>query len=267
MFDCIRTNASPQKPLDEANLAINDSEAKAKQIPFADQDLDAVANYFNDWGMYQQVIRYNYMEHAEVQQIIHRCLKHRYESSFSMLDLGCGDASFSANLLTNLPIHAYTGVDIAKNALELAHSSLQVLNCPVTLVQQDLLKFLASHGAKFDVILSAFSIHHLSSEQKQLFLYHAKQRLNPGGILLFLDVFRKEEESRARYLQRYSENIRKYWVDLIPEYQKLLIEHIVDSDRPECESSVREWCKVAGFRIVELLYQGGRDTQKLLIVS
>ena len=65
----------------------------------------------------------------------------------------------------------------------------------------------------------------------------------------------------------YSDNIHQYWQKLTLEVKQSIIDHIVASDYPEWESSIREWAKKAGLEKIELLYQGGRDTQKILAMS
>lgn len=230
------------------------------------QNLAAVVAYFNGWEMYQKVIQHNYMEHIEIKEVLHQYLESHYQDSFSFLDLGCGDASLSSRLLTTLLPSSYTGVDLASTALELAGQNLSSLKIPVELKQAEIQDFLFSSNHQFDVILSAFSIHHLSKEQKEIYFSQIKHHLTPRGTLLFVDIFRKEGESRSEYIKRYSKNIYKYWTQLTPEVQSSLIQHIEDSDYPEWESSLREWSKAAGFENVTLLYQGGHNTQKILAI-
>jgi ubiquinone/menaquinone biosynthesis C-methylase UbiE len=230
------------------------------------QNLAAVTAYFNGWEMYQKVIQHNYMEHIEIKEILHQYLESHHQYSFSFLDLGCGDASFSSHLLATLSPCSYTGVDLASTALELASQNLSALKISVELKQEEIQNFLLSHDHQFDVILSAFSIHHLSEQQKETYLFQVKQHLNPEGVLLFVDVFREEGESRLEYIKRYSKNIHQYWTQLTSEVKESLIQHIKDSDYPEWESSLREWSKAAGFENVSLLYQGGHNTQKILAI-
>lgn len=237
------------------------------QIPASSPDFATVADYFNGWERYQQVIKHNYMEHVEIDRVLHQYLTERAPHPFSCLDLGCGDASFSARLLANLSPSAYTGVDLSATALELASQNLASLRIPISLKQQELQAFLSSCENRFDVILSSFSIHHLSSDLKQAYLAQVKQNLNPGGVLLLVDVFRQEGESRQSYIDRYRENIYTYWTEISPEVQQSLIQHIIDSDYPEPESSFIKWSQNVGFKDINLIYQDGHDTQKILAIS
>jgi cyclopropane fatty-acyl-phospholipid synthase-like methyltransferase len=237
------------------------------QIPASSPDFTAVADYFNGWERYQQVIKHNYMEHIEIDRVLHQYLAARASNPFSILDLGCGDASFSARLLANLSPHTYTGVDLSVTALELASHNLAALKIPIALKQQELQAFLSSSTDRFDVILSSFSIHHLDSDRKQTYLAQVKQHLNPDGVLLLVDVFRQEGESRQEYIDRYSNNIYRDWIELNLEVQQSLIRHIVDSDYPEWESSINKWSIAAGFKNIDLLYQDAHNTQKILAIS
>lgn len=233
----------------------------------APEDLESVAAYFNAWENYQQVIQHNYMEHLEITQILHQYLQTYYLFPFSFLDLGCGDANFACHLLRDLPFTNYLGVDLAQTALQLAAENMSQFNHAISLQQQEILDFLASSSQQFDIILSAFSIHHLSSPQKEYYFQQVHNHLKQGGVLLFVDVFLQQAENRPDYLQRYSDNIHQYWQKLTLEVKQSIIDHVVASDYPEWELSIREWAKKAGFEKIELLYQGGRDTQKILAMS
>jgi ubiquinone/menaquinone biosynthesis C-methylase UbiE len=230
------------------------------------QKFAPVAVYFNAWEAYQKVIQHNYMEHLEVTQILHQYLASHNYHDFSFLDLGCGDASFSTRLLSNFNLSSYTGIDLSSTALELAYQNLSLLNFDTILEQQEILNFLLSSSQEFNVILSAFSIHHLSGIEKEKFFAQVKKCLKSDGVLLFVDVFREEGENRTKYIERYRKNIHQYWTQLTLDVKQSLIEHIESSDYPEWESTIRDWSEAAGFQKVELLYQGGHNTQKILAI-
>jgi methylase of polypeptide subunit release factors len=99
------------------------------------QHLAGTAAYFNGWEVYQKVIQYNYMEHIEITEIICKHLISHHYSHCSFLDLGCGDASFSARLVSNLEPISYTGIDLSSPALELARNNLSTLGCNITLAK------------------------------------------------------------------------------------------------------------------------------------
>ena len=92
---------------------------------------DAI-DFFRAWDTYAKVVAANYMFHRELGQGVRDALRRRFEGrSFSLLDLGCGDAAPIALLLESLALKSYKGVDLSKPALALAAKALARLGCPV----------------------------------------------------------------------------------------------------------------------------------------
>ena len=230
-------------------------------------DLGAVAAYFNGWHNYQQVIQHNYMEHRQVTQCLRSYLESQGLGQGAFLDLGCGDGSFAQGLLQSFTPSAYTGVDLSATALGLARQNFSQVTYPVTFYEQELLAVLREHSKQFNVLLSAFSVHHLSLADKQAYFQQGRSHLQAGGVLVFVDVFRQEGESREAYLQRYGAMMRRDWTQLTPVVQTSLMEHITASDFPETESCIRDLAQQAGFFQVECLYTGCQDTEKILVIS
>ena len=74
---------------------------------------DAI-DFFRAWDTYAKVVAANYMFHRELGQGVRDALFRRFEGrAFSLLDLGCGDASAIAPLLEGLTLKSYKGVDLA----------------------------------------------------------------------------------------------------------------------------------------------------------
>ncbi|MFM6283053.1 MAG: class I SAM-dependent methyltransferase [Dolichospermum sp.] len=98
-----------------------------------------VEEFFNkQWKIYQKVLNNNYMSHNEIYGILHKFLVSNFQKPFKMLDLGCGDASFTSLVLSNTNITSYHGVDLSIAALEIAQGNLENINCDITLIQGDL---------------------------------------------------------------------------------------------------------------------------------
>ncbi|MDY7013154.1 MAG: ubiquinone biosynthesis protein UbiE, partial [Cyanobacteriota bacterium] len=56
--------------------------------------------FFNQqWQLYQKILFNNYMGHQEIYGVLHELLINDLKKPFSLLDLGCGDASFTAQAL------------------------------------------------------------------------------------------------------------------------------------------------------------------------
>ena len=53
------------------------------------------------------------MGHREIYGVLHELLVSYFQKPFKMLDLGCGDASFTAQVLLDTNIVSYQGVDLS----------------------------------------------------------------------------------------------------------------------------------------------------------
>lgn len=230
--------------------------------------LELVKNCFNSsWQIYQEIIGSNYMEHREIYAFLRQYIEKNYPHSFSLLELGCGDAIYSAKALSETAIQTYIGVDISETALNLASQNLNTLNCSVELKQQEMWEFLEGCSSTFDLVLISFALHHLSAQKKQALLEQCWQRLNSGGALLIIDVFCREQESRPEYLSRYCGYIQTKWQKLSSESITVVTDHITSSDFPESEATLRMWATKIGFNQVEVLYEGTQDVHKALVLS
>ncbi len=231
-------------------------------------DLDSVAEYFsNSWRIYQKILDHDYMEHRTVYSSLEQYLqKHQVPEPIAILELGCGDASFSSRTLSNLKIWSYTGVDLAPNALEEARKNLQILQCNLHLQAQELLSFLNSCQDKFDLILAVFAIHHLGVEQKKQFLTQVYQHLNPQGRLIWIDVFRIDQESREEYLSRYWQHLQNHFLSFSPDEIASIYQHISESDYPESEADLTQWGQAVGFKTINLIYRDTYGFQKGLVM-
>jgi SAM-dependent methyltransferase len=231
-------------------------------------NLESVSSYFrNSWQIYQEVLRHNYMEHREIYEGVSQYITEHYPRPFSLLELGCGDASRSSETLHGTPIKAYTGVDLAPTGLELAAENLSSLNCPIELIQGEMREFLENSTSTYDLILISFALHHLTAVDKQKLLGQCWQHLASGGTMLLIDVFRHPRETRAQYLTRCGDYIRTQWQELSLADIDSIIGHIENSDFPESEEAVRVWAGEIGFDRVESLYSGIQGIHKALALS
>ncbi|ABB56195.1 class I SAM-dependent methyltransferase [Synechococcus elongatus] len=214
------------------------------------------------WQVYDKILQYDYMDHQQVYGI----LRSHYQSltePFDLLELGCGDASQSVPALQGSLIRSYRGVDLSAVALQLAEAQVSRLQVPVLLQVSELLDYLQSCRDRFDQILVAFAVHHLSAKQKQAFWQAAGQCLQPGGQLLLADVFRLPNESRGQYLDRYQQLMQGQWSAMTATEQEFINTHIRQSDFPETDAEMQAWARAAGFTAIDCLYFGNADTQKI----
>jgi len=207
--------------------------------------------FFQIWDTYAKVVANNYMFHRELGEGVRKALSCRFGlRPFSILDLGCGDAATFAPLLEGLPVKSYRGVDLSQPALALARENLSRLDCPMDLMQADFMSALAG-SETVDAIYTSFALHHLSSEGKGEFFQLCAQKLAPGGLLLVVDVNRREGESLSDYHRNYCDWLRATMTALAPLEQDGICDHLMSNDFPEPASALGAQAQAAGLRALE----------------
>jgi len=224
---------------------------------------------FNEqWQLYQKVLFNSYMRHQEIYGILHEWLIKNFQKPFSMLELGCGDASFTAMALSNTTIAFYKGIDLSETALLIAQSNMEPLPCSTSFAQRELSEFVSelvqNQQEYFTVILSSFVLHHLSFEQKDLVMGKLSHLLKNNGIFLLIDLFRSENENREDYIKRYLQGVRQDWSQLTPQEYSHVEEHIRKSDFPETQENFYSLATKHGFTRKECLYHNSLDTTQML---
>ena len=228
--------------------------------------------FFDDqWSVYQKILSNNYMSHRECYDLLHRFLLGYFHKPYSLLDLGCGDASFTSRSLVDTSIATYMGIDLSAAALEIAQTNMATLPCHMTFCQQDLFELIpelaTSETENFDAILSSFALHHLTLEQKDGVVQRFSQLLKADGVVLLIDVFRDEGETLKHYLKRYLDNVRKHWQRLSPRDYEMIEEHITANDLPESQSSWWALARAHGFKRMECLYKDSLNSTRFLVLS
>lgn len=208
---------------------------------------DEVKAFFDRWRVYASIIRYDYMSHRKIHEALRRSLLSR-EAPFSVLDLGCGDASATAETLRGLSVRAYVGVDVSEGALEQASRTFAGADFDATLIQSDFSKYLTqTDGDLVDVVIAGFALHHLRNPEKSAFLADCFERMNEGGDLYVYDVFRRPGEDRQQYLESYATMIRTDWDEMSHEDREDVIEHILEYDFPATYVELSGYARETGF--------------------
>ena len=206
--------------------------------------------FFHVWDTYAKVVAGNYMFHRELGDAVHQILQERFAAkAFTILDLGCGDAATFAPLLEGLQIKQYLGADLSDAALQCAKENLSFLRCPVELRQSDFSAAL-QEAPRQDVIYISFALHHLRSDQKAIFFRHAAQKLTPGGVVIFVDVFREEAQPLDSYHAAYCDFLRHSMSDLNDDEKASICEHITHYDFPDSRQMICDFAEQAGLRLI-----------------
>ena len=216
------------------------------------------------WATYRAVVERGLMEHQAVAEAtsaaITTWLSQRSPNAQAprMVDLGCGDLALLAPVLRDLPLGAYTGLDLTAAVLPLAERAMGATAYPCRWLEGDLLTWAtggaacstaneASMAEPVDLLHSAFAIHHLSDPQKATFLAAVRQRMQPGGLFIWVDVFREPGETREAYLERYQQRIRTGWSVIRAEQREQLISHLSGFDQPADRAAIQAAAEQAGW--------------------
>jgi len=115
--------------------------------------------------------------------------------SGQILELGSGTGNLTLRLT---PGAAVTCVDVSQEMQLLAQEKLPAER-KVTYVQEDILAFFDQPREPFEAIVSTYTIHHLTEEEKALLFEKIAAALEPGGTAVFGDLMFKDDAAREAY--------------------------------------------------------------------
>lgn len=136
----------------------------------------------------------------------------------TVLDLGCGTATFTVQIKREYPDTKVVGLDIDPRILAIARRKAQHANLKIVLHRGTATQLPYPHRC-FDRVLSCFVFHHLTSEEKHCAAAEVFRILRSGGELLVLD-FGKPHNGYARvisYLTRWAEELMDNVQGRLPE--------------------------------------------------
>ncbi len=209
---------------------------------------DPITIFRKTWGTYQKVISHNLMFHREITAAVAQLIATR-TGPLRLLDLGCGDASHISKILKPGQLAEYCGCDLSPYALDDVGSMLAPFGgIPVNLLCKDMLAVLRESPANhFDIIYSSYALHHLATEEKQVFFDECRRALRDNGCVILVDVMRDEGQARQEYLYRYNRTVRMQWDALSLDERNQVQEHIRSCDFPETPSLLQTLALSAGF--------------------
>jgi len=202
-----------------------------------------------NWATYQKLISHNYMFHRqrnEQADMIIRAVSKK--DKINILDLGCGDAYWVKSLSSQDSIKSYRGIDLSPAALEIAQLNLTQFDFDTKLLTGRMEDLIRLDERRFQLVYSAYAIHHLQDEVKLELLTDIYNRSDDGGLCILIDVYRKPGQSREDYLHEYITWIQESWTALEPKELSLIISHIQQYDFPAQIDNVRSWTETIGFK-------------------
>ena len=173
------------------------------------------------------------------------------ESPLKVLDLGAGTGLMAAFIAYSFPNARITMVDISNEMLERARARFELAG--------ERFRFeVSDYGVdriqeKYDAVVSALSIHHLSDEQKRSLFGRIYGALNDGGVFVNAEQFRCSTPERHQFHhERWVTRVRELGVDdrdLAAALERMKF------DRAATLEDQLEWLRAAGFREIDCAYK------------
>jgi len=168
----------------------------------------------------------------------------------TVLDIGSGTGLFSSFILTKYPHAKITMIDVADELLAIAKERFAAYP-DFSYIVADYTKYL--FGQKFDMIISALSIHHLDNNDKRELYRKCFCILNDDGFFINADQVLSPSD--------YIENIN---LDALHEYHKstALSERDIEMayermkyDNPATLYEQTQWLYESGFKDVDCIFK------------
>jgi len=174
-----------------------------------------------------------------------------HDSRLKVLDLGAGTGLMAAFIAYSFPQARITMVDISREMLERARVRFELGGERFRFEVSDY--GVAPIQEKYDAVVSALSIHHLSDEQKRSLFDRIHGALNDGGVFVNAEQFRAATAERHRFHhERWITRVRELGVDdrdLAAALERMKF------DRAATLEDQLEWLREAGFRDVDCAYK------------
>jgi tRNA (cmo5U34)-methyltransferase len=166
--------------------------------------------------------------------------------SFEAMDLGAGTGLLSQFVIASFPNAHITLVDIAEQMLEQAKKRLNAYGDQMSFRVSDYAaEKLSDSPARYDLILSALSIHHLSSQEKRQLFIKIFSALKDGGLFINADqVLGDTPEIEDLYMKNWWSRVRNTSLtekDLEAAKGRIL------ADKKDSLVHQLQWLKEAGF--------------------
>jgi ubiquinone/menaquinone biosynthesis C-methylase UbiE len=220
-------------------------------------DETTVSLFQENWRVYRIMVEENFLSHREVYSQLHASLA-ELDRPFRILDVGCGDAAYSALALKGTQVAAYHGIDLSPEALAVAKKTLGSLRCPITLEVGDYAEALQRYSGSADVVWIGLSLHHSQNAAKQMVLREIRRILLPGGLFLFYENTSRDDESRDDWLARWDLQ-RPAWTAYDDADWNTMRDHVRSADFPETGSNWRRLAERTGFPKVRELFVAPTD--------
>lgn len=130
------------------------------------------------------------------------------KKNIKVLDLGAGTGLFSYFVAEKIPSADYTLIDLSDQMLNEARNRFSKLKIKINYLNQNYANDRIE--GKFDLIISALSIHHLTEEEKEKLFSKLYSILNVNGLFINADqVLGQTEFIENSYKNNWLKQVRK----------------------------------------------------------
>ncbi|WP_292371396.1 MULTISPECIES: class I SAM-dependent methyltransferase [unclassified Methanosarcina] len=167
-----------------------------------------------------------------------------------ILDIGAGTGLLSAFLMKRYPNASFTLIDISEKMLDIAKDRFRG-NSNVEFIVADYSK--CSFIKKYDMVVSALSIHHLENKEKKEIYKKSYSLLRQNGIIINADQVYGEtpfiENLNKRVWRHYIENSGLSKEEILAGYERIKL------DKESTLDQQINWLKEVGFCDVSCIYK------------
>ncbi|HWQ47560.1 MAG TPA: methyltransferase domain-containing protein [Methanosarcina sp.] len=167
-----------------------------------------------------------------------------------ILDIGAGTGLLSAFLIERYPDASFTLIDLSEKMLDIAKDRFRG-NSNIKYIVADYSKY--SFVEKYDMVVSALSIHHLEDEEKKEIYKKSHSLLKQNGIIINADQVHGEtpfiEDLNKRIWRQYIENSGLPEEEILAGYERIKL------DKESTLDQQIKWLKEAGFCDVSCIYK------------
>lgn len=186
----------------------------------------------------------------ELHNIIVDTIHHNRNDKIKILDLGIGTGLGAWKILSEFPNAKLTGIDFSSKMLKRCKERLTLFKKRVLLIEDDFNKI--NFPEKYDVVVSAVSIHNSKPEQQLKLISKIYDSLKSNGIFINGDFVKSSSDHINTKLKKFYENFLKERLTGI-ELEKWL-HHAFEEDKPIDIETQLNWLKEAKFRKTECVW-------------
>ena len=199
----------------------------------------------------------NYVLRIELSFELKKLIKNQIK--FKILEIGSGEGDLTKYILKNNKDLHIDCLDISKEMVDLSKKYLSDYISRINFINEDALEFLNNLDLKYNIIVSAWTIHNFTWEEKKSLFNKIYSSLSKGGTFLLMDkVYPDNEKEKINLLdtqvKRYS-HLNKGLNEEIINHEK---QDFLDDYRMD-EYNLIKILKQIGFKEINILDRVERD--------